>query len=717
MEYIKQTFKSGQILTAENMNYIEDGIANSVEHMNTIEENSLSKTNETEFTPTGDYNPSTKKYVDDTVNESTILEVCDVEIGIGANGLGTISDSSARKNLGDLVNYAYQVKRPLALNIIYNDYGSSQADGLFSVMKEQTIYHIIEDFDQSHKIWIRGEWVDGVFTCKEASRHYVKNDNYIGKYNTYSYTPTGDYHPATKKYVDDTVATVNTALESALSTVDTDIEAVNGSLNNKMDKTDAPIYTYNFKTVTAPTSTTMVQVTLTEEQLTYVNKIFDDNFDEIITNRYMPYGIHVMVFKDTVLFSDNSCKMLVGNGSTSMQTFFRNIETGHKYAIFFKCNINHTDKKFNIESIELNKQNMWFLSNNNMNAYEVDQNYKPAHKKYVDDKVASANTYTDNAIANIPTGGAETYIRSARVDCNLAYSTGHPLTDYASEFNKVFTDILNYEGDKKNAIVNVVYNDYVLTLNKIDMSDPNYIYCYGNWMDGKDYIKYKMTIGGTYENNVYTCTYAYMESAAWNNFAYEIDVNNKFATYLSKTNTTEFTPTGDYHPATKKYVDESIMPDTLIRTVYRNGGHIYTGQELSDLYGELSAFMTEITSNGLNINSRLLLLVFSSGTYNMLFNTAKKNSDTSYTLYAPIIGYDNNTISIHYFQLRIQGTLNDDNSFTVSSAYLSRPKVLTPIMSQGDVGNYLSSNSYVTKTQMDEAIAAAIAALNTTGGE
>lgn len=34
----------------------------------------------------------------------------------------------------------------------------------------------------------------------------------------------------------------------------------------------------------------------------------------------------------------------------------------------------------------------------------------------------------------------------------------------------------------------------------------------------------------------------------------EFDLSN----YLSKTNTTEYTPTANYHPATKKYVDDSI---------------------------------------------------------------------------------------------------------------------------------------------------------------
>lgn len=36
--------------------------------------------------------------------------------------------------------------------------------------------------------------------------------------------------------------------------------------------------------------------------------------------------------------------------------------------------------------------------------------------------------------------------------------------------------------------------------------------------------------------------------------------------YLSKTNTTEYTPSADYHPATKKYVDDHAGPANIIKT-------------------------------------------------------------------------------------------------------------------------------------------------------
>ena len=35
---------------------------------------------------------------------------------------------------------------------------------------------------------------------------FVQNDTVLTKYNTTAYTPTKDYHPATKKYVDDTIS-------------------------------------------------------------------------------------------------------------------------------------------------------------------------------------------------------------------------------------------------------------------------------------------------------------------------------------------------------------------------------------------------------------------------------------------------------------------------------------------------------------------------------
>ena len=51
---------------------------------------------------------------------------------------------------------------------------------------------------------------NGVYICEK--------DDVLTKTNTTSYTPTGDYNPATKKYVDDQVGNINTVL-ATLTTV------------------------------------------------------------------------------------------------------------------------------------------------------------------------------------------------------------------------------------------------------------------------------------------------------------------------------------------------------------------------------------------------------------------------------------------------------------------------------------------------------------------
>lgn len=66
---------------------------------------------------------------------------------------------------------------------------------------------------------ISGTWTDGVFTCTDVSGHSYFNtslsklaltDNVLTKTNTTAFTPTENYHPATKKYVDDSINKIPT---------------------------------------------------------------------------------------------------------------------------------------------------------------------------------------------------------------------------------------------------------------------------------------------------------------------------------------------------------------------------------------------------------------------------------------------------------------------------------------------------------------------------
>lgn len=57
-----------------------------------------------------------------------------------------------------------------------------------------------------------------IVTDGQVSFKYAKKNSVLTKTNTTSYTPTSDYHPATKKYVDDQVGNINTVL-ATLTTV------------------------------------------------------------------------------------------------------------------------------------------------------------------------------------------------------------------------------------------------------------------------------------------------------------------------------------------------------------------------------------------------------------------------------------------------------------------------------------------------------------------
>ena len=67
------------------------------------------------------------------------------------------------------------------------------------------------DFNITRKIKVTGTWTNNVFTATGITPQ--TESNYYGAFlatnNNKSYTPTSNYHPATKKYVDDSVSVVS----------------------------------------------------------------------------------------------------------------------------------------------------------------------------------------------------------------------------------------------------------------------------------------------------------------------------------------------------------------------------------------------------------------------------------------------------------------------------------------------------------------------------
>lgn len=149
----------------------------------------LAKNNTTAFTPTGDYNPATKKYVDDAMDDTYIVnfsfsEPSDVIVSDKYRDEVVLAKINEKKIIGYLDNIPYNY---------CGDY-----------------FYATALIDNTYPTIIFLVWDDGIpETVNTLTLHEYDVDaqayitNVLTKTNTTSYTPTGDYNPATKKYVDD----------------------------------------------------------------------------------------------------------------------------------------------------------------------------------------------------------------------------------------------------------------------------------------------------------------------------------------------------------------------------------------------------------------------------------------------------------------------------------------------------------------------------------
>lgn len=198
-----------------------DGIVYTVTFKTATEEPKVEKTvryltdkNTVEFTPTKEYQPSTKKYVDDTVvfkKLSSIVElnsdnkkIINVEkfednkiyyfindLNKGATSLFTIYLYKNGENNNTIVVYPND-------RFITMSYKSSTNEFFKFSDMDSIKYNLVnktEEYDTIRSV------------TKKVSAEQV-----LTKTNTIAFTPTADYHPTTKKYVDDKV--VGLATES-----------------------------------------------------------------------------------------------------------------------------------------------------------------------------------------------------------------------------------------------------------------------------------------------------------------------------------------------------------------------------------------------------------------------------------------------------------------------------------------------------------------------
>lgn len=146
--------------------------------------------NETEFTPTGDYNPATKKYVDDNI----------VAIPI-PKGFTEISSDGTVVNMWELEDGAYFIPKGGKYKLGPSNQENKVSNGEY-FYKQNGYYFSFKIYGASYVYFSFGSVSDFGWGTQTGTILY---SDMLNRSNTIAYTPTGDYNPTPKKYVDESI--------------------------------------------------------------------------------------------------------------------------------------------------------------------------------------------------------------------------------------------------------------------------------------------------------------------------------------------------------------------------------------------------------------------------------------------------------------------------------------------------------------------------------
>lgn len=162
----------------------------------------LNLNNESIYTPTSDYNPATKKYVDDNIllEQLPILRIDETNkrIYVNCNNMGTYKKYFVPNKYANVYGFSF----------IYTNEDSSETEIALvgGAMTRDDFILCARNTDTSFILILGGTnrytYTKSTKTLEKGLYGYLK----IG--NTQEYAPTENYNPATKKYVDDKVASL-----------------------------------------------------------------------------------------------------------------------------------------------------------------------------------------------------------------------------------------------------------------------------------------------------------------------------------------------------------------------------------------------------------------------------------------------------------------------------------------------------------------------------
>ena len=170
-----------------------------------VDTNFLKKNNTTVYTPTQNYNPATKKYVDDNA----------VTFKPFPNGFVTNSTTSAFLNSIEALSLPAGMAYLGQVNLSDMPDGVTvQAEVEVYVYPQNVIYCVMRSAEVSPYIWGCNSYEYRGWESTDKTAKDYADTNFLKKDNTTPYTPSGNYNPVTKKYVDDIVGDIESVLET-----------------------------------------------------------------------------------------------------------------------------------------------------------------------------------------------------------------------------------------------------------------------------------------------------------------------------------------------------------------------------------------------------------------------------------------------------------------------------------------------------------------------
>lgn len=185
---------------------------------------------ESSVVPTTDNQLVNKKYVDDSIaagsntleEEAFLIKTMQSITGLSENNPISITSSTVLNELSTKITAALNTDKLLKGYIqfsytppdggrnfvdLYTDYPVTTSVGYYRFYSSPTLNKASYEGQSIYVIQavVLGTWSNNVYKATKIELTIIKSI-FLAKNNTVAYTPTGNYNPATKKYVDDAIA-------------------------------------------------------------------------------------------------------------------------------------------------------------------------------------------------------------------------------------------------------------------------------------------------------------------------------------------------------------------------------------------------------------------------------------------------------------------------------------------------------------------------------